>query len=270
MSKKVYLRRKGLGGHLPKQVRAEAKTRLSSVYVNRQPLKGFSPEEEKKYMQGILDVSPEHVDWPKHSKNFWADLSIPVGFTGVELEIGKDDDGTPLSIMDYIKYNFAIKHPYVALTKTEMNTDITKKFYIQDLTREDKVKNNAIKLKKDADKEFIKVSSNIKNMKRILRLMSNTNPDRMTEDQIENSLYELKNSDPKKFVRIATDKNLELRSEIEEMVSAGVLRKIGNQVIFIDEVIGDTTENAIVYLKDKKNSGKLTILRAKLKELSLV
>ena len=270
MSKKVYLRRRDLGGHLPKQVRAEAKTRLSSVYVNRQPLKGFSPEEEKKYMQGILDVSPEHVDWPKHSKNFWADLSIPVGFTGVELEIGKDEDGSPISIMDYIKYNFAIKHPYVALTKTEMNTDITKKFYIQDLTREDKVKNNAIKLKKDADKEFIKVSSNIKNMKRILRLMSNTNPDRMTEDQIENSLYELKNSDPKKFVRIATDKNLELRSEIEEMVSAGVLRKIGNQVIFIDEVIGDTTENAIVYLKDKKNSGKLTILRAKLKELSLV
>ena len=42
MSKKVYLRRKDLGGHLPKAVRAEARTRLSSVYVNRQPLKGFS------------------------------------------------------------------------------------------------------------------------------------------------------------------------------------------------------------------------------------
>jgi hypothetical protein len=270
MSKKVFLRRKDLGGHLPKAVRAEATTRLSSVYVNRQPLKGFTPEEEKKYMQGILDVSPEHVDWPKHSKQFWAELSVPVGFTGIELEIGKHEDGTPLSIMDYIKYNFALKHPYVALTKDEMNSDVTKKFYIQDLSREDKVKNNSIKLKKDADKEFIKVSSNLKTMKRILRLMSNNNPDRMTEDQIENSLYELKNSDPKKFIRIAIDKNLELRAEIEEMVSAGVLRKIGNQVIFIDEVLGDTTEDTIIHLKDKKNSGKLTILRAKLKELSLV
>jgi len=270
MSKKVFLRRKDLGGHLPKAVRAEARTRLSSVYVNRQPLKGFSPDEEKKYMQGILDVSPEHVDWPKHSKNFWADLSIPVGFTGIELEIGKDESGAPLSIMDYIKYNFAIKHPYVALTKEEMETDITKKFYIQDLSREDKVKNNSIKLKKDADKEFIKISSNLSNMKRILRLMSNTNPDRMTDDQIENSLYELKNASPKKFVRIATDKNLELKSEIEEMISAGVLRKIGNQVIFIDEVLGDTTEDTVIHLKDKKNSGKLTILRAKLKELSLI
>ena len=269
MSKKVYLRRRDLGGHLPKAVKAEAKTRLSSIYVNRQPLKGFSAEEEKKYLQGILDVSPEHVDWPKHSKQFWADMTIPVGFTGVELEIGKHEDGTPISIMDYIKYSFALKHPYVALTKEEMNSNILKKFYIQDLAREDKSKNMSIKLKKDADKEFIKVSSNIKNMKRILRLMSNSNPDRMTEDQIENSLYELKNSDPKKFTRIATDKNLEMRAEIEEMVSAGVLRKIGNQVIFIDEILEDTTEDTIIHLKDKKNSGKLTILRAKLKELSL-
>ena len=92
----------------------------------------------------------------------------------------------------------------------------------------------------------------------------------MTEDQNENSLYELKNKDPKKFIRVATDKNLEIKAEIEELVSAGVLRKIGNQVIFIDEVLGDTMEDTVVYLKDKKNSGKLTILRAKLKELSLV
>tara|TARA_R100000544_G_scaffold36543_1_gene25066 strand:- start:1846 stop:2658 length:813 start_codon:yes stop_codon:yes gene_type:complete len=270
MSKKVTLRQKELLNHLPKPVRAEAIYKLSSVYVNRQPLKGFTAAEEKKYMDGILDVSPSHVDWPKHSKEFWAELTIPVGFTGIELEIGKNEDDMPLNVMDYIKYRFAVKHPHVALTKEEMDSTFSKKFYIQDLTRDDKVKNNEIQLKKDADKEFIKSSSNMESMKRILRLMSNTNPDRMTIEQVENALYELKNSNPKKFLRISTDKNLELKSEIEEMVTAGVLRKIGNQVIFIDEVLGETTDDTIVYLKDKKNSGTLTILRAKLKELSLV
>ena len=270
MSKKVTLRQKELLNHLPKAVRAEAIYKLSSVYVNRQPLKGFTPEEEKKYMQGILDVSPEHNDWPKHSKQFWAELTIPIGFTGVELEIGMDDNDNPLSIMDYIKYRFALKHPHVAMTKEEMDSDFNKRFYIQDLTRDDKVKNNEIQMKKDADKEFIKMSSNEKAMKRVLRLISSTNPDRMTVEQIENSLYELKNANPKKFVRIATDKNLELKAEIEEMVTAGVLRKIGNQIIFIDETLGDTTQDTVVFLKDKKNSGKLTLLRAKLKELSLV
>ena len=270
MSKKIFLRRREINNHLPKAVRAEAVMKLSSVYVNRQPLKGLSPKEEKELMEGILDVSPDHVDWPKHSKMFWADMTIPVGFTGVELEIGLDDNDNPLSMMDYIKYNFALKHPHVALTKEEMDTTSGKKFYIQDLARVDKIKNNEIQMKKDADKEFIKLSSNLEAMKRVLRLMSNTNPDRMTEDQIENSLYELKNSSPKKFVRIATDKNLSLKAEIEEMVSAGVVRRIGNQVIFIDEVLGDTMDDAVIHLKDKKNSGKLTTLRAKLKELSLV
>jgi hypothetical protein len=269
MSKKVYLRRKDLDGHLPKAVRSEATMKLSSVFVNRQPLKGFDVSDEKKYMQGILDVNPDHVDWPKHSKQFWAELTIPVGFTGVEFEIGKDDDGNPLNVMDFIKYNFALKHPHVALTKEEMDSKFEKRFYIQDLTRDDKVKNNIIKLKKDADKEFIKLSSNIKSMKRVLRLMSNVNPDRMTEEQIENALYEIKNNKPKQFIRVATDKNLELKAEIEEMVSAGVLRKIGNQVIFIDEVLGETIDDTVVHLKDKKNSSKLTLLRAKLKELAL-
>ena len=71
-------------------------------------------------------------------------------------------------------------------------------------------------------------------------------------------------------MKIAKDKNLSMKAEIEEMVSAGVLRKIGNQIVFIDEILGDTLDSTILHLKDKKNSGKLTILRAKLKELSLV
>ena len=269
MNKKVYLRRKEVMNHLPKQVRAEAVLKLSSVYVNRQPLKAFSKEEEIKYMEGYLDVSPEHVDWPKHAKRFWAELTVPVGFTGVELEIGTDENDKPLNIEDFIKYRFALKHPHVALTKDEMDRDFGKRFYIQDLSRDDKAKNNKIQVKKDADKEFIKVSSDKKNMKRILRLLAETNPERLTDEQVENQLYELKDKSPVKFLKIATDKNLELKAEVEEMVTAGVLRKIGNQVIFIDEIIGDTLDNAVVYLKDKKNSSTLTVLRAKLKELAV-
>ena len=256
--------------HLPKAVRAEAVMKLSSVYVNRQPLKGFSLEEEKKFMNGFLDVSPDHQDWPKHSKAFWAELTVPVGFTGVALDISIDENGNPLNISDYIKYRFALVHPHVAMTKEEMQADSRKRFYIQDLSREDKVKNNSIQLRKDADKEFIKLSSKASNMRRVLRLLADANPNRLTDEQVENALYEIKNSKPKQFLRIATDKNLELKAEIEEMVSAGVLRKIGNQVIFIDEVLGDTIDDTVVHLKDKKNSGKLTILRAKLKELAVV
>jgi len=270
MSKKVFLRRKEIMNHLPKEVRAEAVTKLSSVYVNRQPLKGFDRKDEAKYLDGILDVSPTHPDWPKYAKAFWTDLVIPIGFTGVELEIGKNAEGDPLQIMDYIKYHFALRHPQVGLNKEEMTSNGQKKFYIHDATRDVKLRNSQIQKRKDADKEFIKVSSSAEDMKRILRVLSNTNPDRMSAEQLENALYEIKNKTPDKFVKVATNTNLKVLAEIQQLVSAGVLRKIGNQVIFIDEVIGETDEDAVVYLKNKKNSGQLTIMRAKLKELSLV
>tara|TARA_R110000764_G_scaffold150144_2_gene237789 strand:+ start:10756 stop:11565 length:810 start_codon:yes stop_codon:yes gene_type:complete len=269
MSKKVYLRRKEINNHLPKEVLAEAVSRLSSVYVNRQPLKGFSPADEKKYLNGILDVSPDHVDWPKHTKLYWAEMSVPVGFTGVELEIGTHSDGSPISIMDFIKYNFAIKHPQVGMTEAEMDTK-NGRFYIQDQNRDEVKRFNEIQFRKDADKEYIKVSSDLSNMKRILRLMSsNINPDTLSHEQIENSLYDLKSDNPKKFLKIAQDKNLAMKSEIDEMISAGVLRRIGNQIIFIDEILGETMEDTVIYLKNKKNSGKLTTLRAKLKEVAI-
>tara|TARA_R100000655_G_scaffold6472_2_gene18501 strand:- start:2162 stop:2971 length:810 start_codon:yes stop_codon:yes gene_type:complete len=266
-SKKIYLRRKTIDNFLPEEVRAESVMKLSSVFVNRQPLKGFDLEDEKIYLNGLLDVDPANQHWPKHAKEFWTNMTIKVGFEGVELEIGKDDKDKPIQLMDFIQYHFALRHPHVALSEEEMNNNFQKRFYIQDTSKDDLKRNVVIQVKKDADREFIKIASDKKAMAWILRLMSNTNPDVMSREQLENSLYDLKEKEPKKFLKIAKDKNLSLKAEVEEMVSAGVLRKIGNQIIFIDEILGDTLDDTVLHLKDKKNSGKLTILRAKLKEL---
>ena len=105
-------------------------------------------------------------------------------------------------------------------------------------------------------------------MRRVYRLLGNSNPDVLTREQVENLLYDIKEKSPKKFIKVAQDKHLEMKAEIETMVSAGVLRKIGNQVIFIDEVLGETLDDTVIHLRDKKNSGKLTTLRAKLKTLA--
>ena len=268
MSKKVYLRAKPINNHLPKEISASAVRRLSSVYVNRQPLKPFSLDDEKKYLAGMLDVDPAHMEWPKHTKKFWSEFTIPVGFEGVELEVGLTDDGHPVDITDFIKYNFALKHPHVALTEEEMNASSQKRFYIHDAARKDMQRNNDIQIKKDADKAFIKVSSDEKKMRHVFRLLGSLNPDTLTREQVENMLYDIKEKSPKKFIKISQDKHLELKAEIETMVSAGVLRKIGNQIIFIDEVLGETLDDTVIHLNDKKNSGKLTTLRAKLKTLA--
>jgi len=267
MQKKIVILRKEPDGPLPKEIRAESRMYISSVYRNRQPLKGISIEEEKKYLNGILDVNPDHVDWPKHIKDYWANMSIMVGYGGVELDVSTTEDGEPLNIEDWIRYQWILKHPHVALNKDEMQGKM--RFFIKDTQRDLRTANNKIQTLKDADKVFIKVSDNKDEMRRIYRMMASDNPDKLTDLDVENRLYALKTDKPAKFIRIATDKHLKLKSEIEEMITLQILRRIGNQVIYQDEILGDTLQDTVIHLNDKKNSGKLTTLRAQLKEAAL-
>tara|TARA_R110000823_G_scaffold271831_1_gene391201 strand:- start:7138 stop:7950 length:813 start_codon:yes stop_codon:yes gene_type:complete len=267
MIKKVILRRKETKSFLPKEIQLESRMYLSSVYKDRQPLRAFSATECKKYLDGLLDVDPEHVEWPRHEKKYWAELTINVPFAGVELDISTDEDGNPINIEEWVRYKWALRHPHVANSESEMKKQYGKRFYILDPQKEIRTKNNKIQVLKDADKEFIKASGSVDKMRHIVRLLSNsTNPETLTKEELENLLYELKNSEPAKFLKFATDKHLELKAEIEEMVSVEILRKIGNQIIYIDEILGETMKDAVIQLTDKKNSGKLMELRAKLKE----
>lgn len=266
--KKVYIRRKELNGYLPKEILAGARISLGSIYVGRQPLKGFEDEESKKFLKRILDVPPDHPNWAAAEKEFWANMSLKVPFEGVELDITMDENGDPENPQDYATFRWCQRHRQVGTNKSDMETVAGKKFYIYD-PEEDLIKsNNKIKLKKDADKEFIKISSNLDKMKRILRVMTKQNTDRLSPMEVENSLYGEKDQNPGVFLKVSLDKNLDVRAEIEELVEKGILRKIGNQIIHEDETIGSDISDAIVYFNNKKNSGALNAMRAKLKTIA--
>ena len=267
--KKVILRRKEILNHLPSEIRAGAKITIGSIYVGRQPLKGVEGEEANQLLSSILDVPPGHSDWPRQEKEFWATMSVKVPFEGKELDITVDESGNPHNVIDYITYKWCKKHRQVAETKQEMDNVPGKKFYIYDPERDLLKKNAKVKISKQADKEFIKLSADIDKMKRVLRLTNaGTNPEKLTDLEVENSLYETKSNFPEKFLKFVLDKDLDVRAEIEEMVSKDVLRKIGNQYIYVDETIGENITDTIVYFKNKKNSGAVNAMRAQLKTLA--
>jgi len=266
--RKIYIRRKEVLNHLPKEVRAGAKVSIGSIYVGRQPLRGVEGEEAGKLLSGILDVPYGHEAWPKQEKEFWASMSVKVPFEGVELNITTDEDGNPENAMDYITYKWCMKHRQVADSETAMKADGTKKFYIYDPDKDLLKKNATIKLKKEADKEFIKVSSDLDKMRRLLRVLSKgSRPEKLTDMEVENMLYDVKDQKPAAFLKHSKDKNLDVRAELEEMIELNVLRTIGNQIIYGDETIGENITDAIVYFNNKKNSGQINAMRAQLKEL---
>lgn len=263
--RKVIIRRKEAQGYLPKEIRAGARVTLGSMYVGRQPLKGLDSEEAKKFLPDIIGLPASHQEFPIAEKTFWANMSIKVPFEGVELDITTDDQGNPENVMDWITYKWCQKHRHVAEKQDAMNAQ--HRFYIYDPNKDLVERNIKIKVKKEADKEFIKVSADVDKMRRILRIFGTSKPEKLSEIEVENALYEIKDTKPEKFLKIVLDKNLDLRSEIEEMVAASVIRKIGNQHIYGEETIGENITDTIIYFKNKKNSGQVNAMRAQLKSL---
>lgn len=268
MKREVSIRRRETKSHLPPEVIANSKKKLGSIFVGQGPLRGVEGDEEKKLLSKHLGIDTDSREFEREAFDFWAELTINVPSEGVELNITKDSDGNPVAPLDYIKYRWAKKHKLVADSRAEMNANAYKQFYIYDPEEETRRDNSKVQDKLDAYSEFIKVKKDEKKMNRLIRLLGNSNPDKMTKEEKENLLDTMVSNEPKKFALIAKDKNLDVRAEIEEMVSKNILRKIGNQVYYIDDKIGDTMEEAILFFKDAKNSSTVSTLKAKLEEIN--
>jgi len=267
-SHKIHLRRKDFNSHYPKEVRAEAILRLSAVFKGRQPLRGFdNPEEEKKYLTGVLDVSPSHPDWDRYTRNYWLEKRIKVPFAGVEFEIGVHEDGSPIAIEDYINYQFAKRHPLVASSETQMNSSQQMMFYLYDAKKDMLKKNADVQINKKADREFIKSSDDTQRMRNLLQVLSeNVRVHLLSDSDVETALYDIKQKDPKRFLEYAMDETLDLKAELSQFIQAGVVVKVGPAVVHGNDTLADTEEECVKYLRSPKQSGLLNILRTKYKE----
>ena len=94
------------------------------------------------------------------------------------------------------------------------------------------------------------------------------NPKTMDETQKEITLEGELDSNPSEFLMYATDKNIEYQAFIEDCLSNDVLRRVGQSYLNGDETIGNSLEEAVLYLKDKKNSEVYATLKARLKTFS--
>jgi hypothetical protein len=100
-------------------------------------------------------------------------------------------------------------------------------------------------------------------MDMVLRVF-NVNPKKLDAEDKELRLEKILKSDPAGFLGIATNKDLEIISMINECISKEILRKVGNAIFNADENIGNSMDEAVLYLKDKQNSGVYTMLKARL------
>lgn len=264
MNKTVFIYRRPNTTNLPDDVYVEAKRRIGSVYLKGGDiLKGLTIAEQKKWLPEILGISPTEAGWAKQVRSYFANLTIEVPQEGVSLNISLDEEGNPINVTDYIKYRFALDHPHVS----EDENSSRGRYFISDPTKEEAAAVADTRLRKDAYKQLILLSDDNDRAILVLKAAGVRTGD-MTPQQIELELEDMLEDDPKEFIRICTDKDLDTVALIWDCVECGVLRKSGNTFLFGDEVLGDDMEQAIRFLKAKKNSAMLLDIKAKLKAFS--
>lgn len=265
--KQVQIRRKEPRSHLSPAILDTAMISLSAVYVNGSTLRGMSYEEESKYLPAVVGVSPTSPDFSSQCSTFWKELSLKIPSEGYVLDISTRD-GEPINLLHMIYYKWAKAHPMVADTSEQMRAEESKRFYIYDPEREMAKESHKAKTSMKAYKEFIRLSEEADQMRSIIRMMSNNNPDTMNSDQLTVQVKHLVEASPDEFLKLAMDKDLSLRSELATMVSNNVVNKIGGQYLYMDVTVGETEEQAVNYLKNQKNSKVLVEMRAKLQEFT--
>lgn len=252
--------------HLPTAIQDNATKKLSSVLEHQGPLSGLTREEERKYLPQILGISKEHREFGQEVQTYWAEKSHNVPSEGFRLEVGTDKNGEPIRVQDWITYKWAKKHPLVANSKAEADSDPTVDFFIYDPEREQRKESKKVQVRTEAYTELAKMREDEDKVDLMIRVLGNTRPDKMTSEQKVNTLDSLLSSDPEAFIETARNEDLEIQAEILEMLEEEILRKVGNTIMFMDEQIGATMEEAVQWFKSKRNSGDVNTLRAKLQE----
>lgn len=262
--KTVFIYRRPNTTNLPDDVYSEAKRRIGSVYTKGGDiLKGLTIAEQKRWLPEILGISPNEAGWAQMVRRYFANLTIEVPPTGVELNISVDEEGNPINVVDYIKWKFALGHPHVSTNEKGS----AGRYYISDPQKEEAAKVAAGRNKKDAYKALILVSEDADKTVQVLKAFG-VRTDGMTPAQLELALEAKVEENPTEFVRVCNDKNLEMVAFIWDAIETGVLRKSGNTFLFGDEVLGDDMEQAIRFLNTKKNSEVLLDIKAKVKAFS--
>lgn len=241
---------------------------------------GLNFSEQKLLMSTIVDCEPEDRNFRSKVSEYFASIKTVVPYEkGRSLEIGleKDnnaalsEDNMPLNLADYITYRHALAHPQVAKTKEEGDGNMLKEFYIFD---EQADEDRQVKESADNDKAlelYLKVKKTPEKIDMLLTLLMHdprTFKGKNADSLKLNKLKEISTKEPSRFVQTFEGKFFEDLYIIQTMINTGVLQKVGERIIDAEtgETIGHDTKEAIAWIKDKGNSDKLVILKARMQE----
>lgn len=243
---------------------------------------GLTFAEQGLLLPDVLGIEYSDKDFRRAVNTHYESLVITIPRSGIKLNISLQDDHTPLSkdnmpinIQDFIKFKFIQGHPEVAKDVNEAaRLSVFKKFYIHD---PDKVSREAVDINTLEDKattiymqhkdDKIKLDQlltmlgvNIRTMTaedKILKLKGFSKKDSKLNELDQKAAFD-------NFIKVAEDKDLEYKFLIQELIGIQHLQRVGQNIVYKEtgEKLGDNMEDAVLFLKNPKNSRDLNLLKS--------
>jgi len=190
-----------------------------------------------------------------------------------ELEGTKYQFGRPLNINNYILYRHCLLYKDVAKDISLINADNSIRFYIEDNEREAERKKKMVEEKKLAMRNFVALDASDSKREAVYIQVLIQNGENLgyalnrTKEEKYDVLMKFVNENPDKFNKMYNDKNVELKSFIEQLVLRGELvRAEHNQMLSTAEgkFIGNNVTEAVAYFNNPDNKGELESYKNKL------
>ena len=187
------------------------------------------------------------------NSDFWTTFAVRIGAKDLILNTDRP--------MDELQYLFLKNHKRVAVGLS--NIDPSKDYVMINSDAEAEQQNKANKTKREAYRELDKMS--IEDMRKCLRLYG-MKSDTMSNELVEAKLTEQIEKSPEKFMlKWVNNADKDINYLIEEAIAKNIIRRNRSQYFFGTDMIGNGLDDAIAYLKDKKNQEIMLAIKQEIK-----
>lgn len=262
----VKIKRVALEDTKPKELYDNAKWRIGATLSasSRTTNTGLTPEEEEKYMPSILGMSVTDPSFRNAVKEYFAEMTVDIpAVTGRSFDLTLKEDGTPENLSDFLQYRFALCDPRVC-RDGEAQTALGHMYYVEDEQKIAISRYSQTQLRKEAFKAFVNLCADEDKFRMAFRILAKGDSDELGVELAEPMLEEIMSRNPQEFLDTVKDRKLEMKFLIANGIALNILRQEGTAVLFHDETLGYTEDEAVLFLENPENSTILATLKARI------
>ena len=256
------------------------------------------------YFPNLIGLAPNNQNFISRVKAYLNNISVPVDELGKTLDISfryntkrdylmfkaKEDKiedinllesekhkyGNPINLPDYLIYRHCLLYRDVAKDTAFINNNPNVRFYFRDNKREADLQAKLRLEINNAKVNYVKIIGNSELFDSVFTqyCVNNNIPVTvgagMTDIDKQTHLDKYSTQEPVKFNKICNDKDLVIKSFIENLIARGELnRATHNQNIttFDGEFIGANVKEAVAWFKNPANNARVDAWKNKLKHI---